>query len=126
MAAGVAPAQEGTGRQDANSKGVKDKGVSPAAQQLNGVATKGGAKAKGAAVAPLLPPEESSSDGAEEGGGVRKLSRKEKRMAKASAPPKGGFADDDGRTCKVCGERFGSRSALFRHIEETGHASLRQ
>ena len=62
----------------------------------------------------------------EEGGGGRKLSRKDKRRAKAAAPPKGGYTDEDGKTCKVCGERFTSRSGLFRHIEETGHASLKK
>ena len=71
--------------------------------------------------------EDSDNDEADgDGSGRRKLSRKEKRKAKATAPPKGGFQDEDGKTCKVCGEHFTSRSQLFKHIEVTGHASLKQ
>ncbi|GAX82273.1 hypothetical protein CEUSTIGMA_g9702.t1 [Chlamydomonas eustigma] len=56
--------------------------------------------------------------------GCKKMSRKEKRRARAEAVPKGGYLDD-GKTCKVCGEQFCSRSQLFKHIESTGHASLK-
>ena len=108
-------------KQKAGKKGVSQSepvGPSPEMTAMRG----GVSKAKGGIPVSAAG---GSSEEEEEGGG-RKLSRKDKRKAKAAAPPKGGYTDEDGKTCKVCGERFTSRSGLFRHIEETGHASLKK
>lgn len=51
---------------------------------------------------------------------VRKLKKKLKAALKG-----GGAGGDSATTCQVCAEAFSSRTALFRHIRETGHAALR-
>ena len=58
----------------------------------------------------------------------RKARRKLKKALKAAAGAGGkgsGNGIDPGNMCKVCGETFPSRTALFRHIRSSGHAALR-
>eukprot|EP00793_Prasinoderma_coloniale_P001077 PRCOL_00006068-RA len=58
----------------------------------------------------------------------RKARRKLKKALKAAAGAGGkgsGNGIDPGNVCKVCGETFPSRTALFRHIRSSGHAALR-
>eukprot|EP00037_Helgoeca_nana_P024287 m.257655 g.257655 ORF g.257655 m.257655 type:complete len:608 (+) comp26599_c0_seq1:338-2161(+) len=63
-------------------------------------------------------------------GGDRQAAREAGRLASAAAaggpPVDGADAGGDGDLlCHVCGQLFDSRNKLFRHIETTGHALLR-
>ncbi|BGP28002.1 zinc finger, C2H2-type domain containing protein, DnaJ Family [Rhodotorula toruloides] len=52
----------------------------------------------------------------------RATSKKDKRRAKETAKKAGGKGSADEPRCNVCGESFGSRTKLFQHINDTGHA----
>ncbi|BGP03892.1 J protein JJJ1 [Rhodotorula toruloides] len=49
-------------------------------------------------------------------------SKKDKRRAKETAKKGGGKGTADDIRCNVCSESFASRSKLFQHINDTGHA----
>ena len=78
----------------------------------------------GGAICPPPPPDAASGERSNRS--KNKLSRKQKRAEKAKSML--GLKGDRGaggaasNTCRVCKSRFMTRSALFRHLEESGHA----
>ncbi|BGP35779.1 hypothetical protein JCM10296v2_007631 [Rhodotorula toruloides] len=94
----------------------------------------GSAKNGTASPAPPTPaPAASEEAGAEATGAVepekaddeeddRATSKKDKRRAKETAKKGGGKGTVDAIHCNVCSESFASRSKLFQHINDTGHA----
>ncbi|GAA5884042.1 hypothetical protein JCM6882_002113 [Rhodosporidiobolus microsporus] len=86
------------------------------------VAEEGG-EAEGAAVAELDQPAGPVEGEEEEDGPISKKDKRRAKEAAKKAAAKGGVEDI---RCNVCSTTFVSRTKLFQHIEETGHALAEQ
>ncbi|GAA6048777.1 hypothetical protein JCM3770_003961 [Rhodotorula araucariae] len=106
-------------------KGRKGGGASGRSAATSGAATPASTSAPAPASASAPAVFELPADGgAERDAQMRKeeadqLSKKDKRRAKEAAKKAGAKEDAN---CNVCGEAFPSRTKLFQHISDTGHA----
>ncbi|GAA5927401.1 hypothetical protein JCM3775_002536 [Rhodotorula graminis] len=118
----------GGGKGGKGKKGRKGKGGGGAASAgAGGAATRSGTASGAATPAPAAQDVEADGgrraqggvddDGEEDGPG---MSKKDKRRAKEAARKAGGAGADT--VCNVCSEPFASRTKLFQHIADTGHA----
>lgn len=76
--------------------------------------------------------EASAGNGKKKKGKAKKEKKKEALSSKASNAKQSGKRGPQAETeeppateCSVCGQQFASRSKLFRHIRESGHAALK-
>ncbi|GAA6041411.1 hypothetical protein JCM8097_005237 [Rhodosporidiobolus ruineniae] len=116
----------GGGRGKKGKKGRKGKASAsgPASGKTSGAATPSAPPADEDEGAEDVPPPATATAAADEDidEAGREMSKKDKRRAKELARKEGAKSRVDEIKCNVCATTFVSRTKLFQHIEETGHA----